>query len=169
MLCDPGQGTVPFRSQFPPLSEGLGQMTLCEMSFSDPVSIQWPAAGGLAVSQAGALPEVPGRSPHLFSSDPGKWALLSLLCRKMKTERGRGDQAAQGHIARTRSPGWVSGEDEERQRLALGAVWPLSCPEGDMAGGEQGTRRTPGLLGGNTDVNPQAWLQVPALGLLCSW
>ena len=80
-------------------------MTLCEMSFSDAVSIQWPAAG--------ALPEVPGRSPHLFSSDPGKWALLSLLCRKMKTERGRGNQAVQGHTARTRSPGWVSGEDEE--------------------------------------------------------
>ena len=109
------------------------------MSFSDPVSIQWPAAGGLAISQAGALWEVPGRSPHLFSSDPGKWALLSLFCRKTKIERGRGNQAVQGHTARTRSPGWVSGEDEEWQCLAPGAAWPRSCPEGDTAAGEQGT------------------------------
>ena len=42
----------------------------------------------------------------------------------------------------------------------------MSCPEGVTAGGEQGTRRTPGLRGGNTDLNPQARLQVPAPGAL---
>ena len=96
--------------------------------------------GGLAISQAGALEELPGQSPHLLSSDPRKCVLLSPLCRKMKTERGWGNQAVQGHTAPW-SPGWVSGEDEEWQCLAPGAAWPLSCPEGDTAGGEQ-----PGLL-----------------------